>query len=157
MRPPRGLPTIVWKEIRALLPVWGVAVGLAAAVGVSMMLRPDDPSRSGWWLLSYLVLWLAPYVFLLTPVALGALAMGHDFSHRTWSMMLSQPMARGRLLAVRMAVLAAMIATASLCSGLALRYANERAWDRYSTMAADDRVLQPGVFRCGGLLVAPGS
>jgi hypothetical protein len=147
------MPTIVWKEIRALLPVWAAAM----AIAVSVLLLPDDRSQSGWWWAGFLVSRLAPYVFMLTPVALGAFAMGHEFSHRTWPMLLSQPMTRSRLLAVRMSVLVAMIGSVTVCSGLALRHADARAWARYSAMVVEEGTFPPEVIipLIGGLLVAP--
>jgi hypothetical protein len=42
-------------------------------------------------------------------VALGALSIGHEYSHRTLALLLTQPARRGRLLVVKLAVLASML------------------------------------------------
>ena len=43
------------------------------------------------------------------PAALGALSIGHEYSHRTLPLLLSQPAAAARLLLVKLGVLAAML------------------------------------------------
>jgi hypothetical protein len=92
----RSLRPSVWKEVRALFPIW-----CAATVTVlAGLLTNSWTVRRG-----------AAFASLLGLVTLGAHAFGHEYSHRTLAMLLTQPTDRRRLFAIKMAVLAAMVAT----------------------------------------------
>jgi hypothetical protein len=91
MTPWTWLPVRVRKEVRALLPVWAsCAFGLVVATRVSG-------------------LEFAVAVYLFGAVSLGALSMGHEYSHRTLAGLLAQPVARKRLLLAKAGVLASML------------------------------------------------
>jgi hypothetical protein len=153
VKPSRGLPTIAWKEIRALLPVWAGCVIVALLV----LVLPLDHRTSDWAIVGRIVSSFAFYVFFLTPIVLGALSMGHEFAHGTWPLLLSQPMARPRVLAVKMGVLASLIATAGVPALFALRRMNPRGWAELVDAPVADLVLHPGfsIPLAGGLLLAP--
>lgn len=87
------------KEVRALLPAWGACM---FALGASAVI--DDPRLIGLGLLAY----------GLGSIALGAQAIGHEYSCRTLGLLLAQPSDRGRTLLVKFAVLAFMVATLTL-------------------------------------------
>lgn len=91
------------KEIRALLPAWVVCM---AAVGAFALLRepgfhaaPNAAFAAAAGLL----------VCALGSVALGALSIGHEYTQRTLTLLLSQPSSRGRLLLMKLGVLTPMI------------------------------------------------
>lgn len=81
------------NDTRALLPTW-IAGAAAASVAALSDGQLQQYSR------------LACGVAI---VALGAQAVGHEYAHRTLGVMLSLPIARWRLLLVKLAVLAAMV------------------------------------------------
>ena len=85
---------LVRKEVRALLPLWAGALAIVLIAG-----RVDAGARLG----------LFGYAFACA--ALGALSMGHEFSHRTLGLLLVQPVARRRLLVVKLGVLAVLVVT----------------------------------------------
>lgn len=88
------LPVGVTKEVRALLPAWLACLGaLSASAAVS------DPR----------IRVFAVLAFGVGSVALGALSIGHEYTHRTLTQLLSQPVGRGRLYLVKLGVLAAML------------------------------------------------
>jgi hypothetical protein len=88
------LPFGVAKEVRALLPAWLACLGvLSASAAVS------DPR----------IRVFAVLAFGVGSVALGALSIGHEYTHRTLTQLLSQPVGRGRLYLVKLGVLAAML------------------------------------------------
>ncbi len=90
----RLLPPAVVKEIRALLPAWMACVLAIGAIGLI-----GDPRLYALGLLAS----------GFAAVALGALSVGHEFTHRTLALFLTQPVRRGRLLAVKLAVLTPMV------------------------------------------------
>ncbi len=67
-------PFAVTKEIRALLPTWLVCIVAVVAVGAL-----GDPRLYALGLL----------VYGLGSVALGALLIGHEYTHRTLALLLS--------------------------------------------------------------------
>jgi hypothetical protein len=90
------LPFGVAKEVRALLPTW------AASMLVLLMARAlNDPK---FYVMGLLVCGLAV-------VALGALSMGHEYTHRTLATLLAQPSPRARLLLTKLMVLVPMLLT----------------------------------------------
>ena len=85
---------MIGKELRALAPTWlAVAVAMLAA------------NYSGWTARG-----LSAPVYFIGAVALGAQAIGHEFSHGTLSLLLTQPVSRRRILLVKLGVLAALLA-----------------------------------------------
>jgi hypothetical protein len=83
---------VIAKEIRALLPVWAAAV---AALIASALVR--DLYRFG-----------IPAYFVAA-ATLGAMSVGHEYSHRTLSLMLTLPVSRRRVLLTKLLVLAAFL------------------------------------------------
>ena len=84
---------MIRKELRALAPTWlAVAAAMVAAEFGPVLLRGSGVPA-----------------YFIGAIALGAQAMGHEFSHRTWSMLLSQPVRRERILLVKLGVLAALL------------------------------------------------
>ena len=86
---------LVAKEIRALLMPW---VGCLAMIGAGALANP---------------LVVHPYFILVVvggACALGALSLGHEYTSATLASMLAQPVGRVRVLAVKTAVLVAMLA-----------------------------------------------
>jgi hypothetical protein len=84
------------KELRALLPTY-CAVLVAVVVG----------SFSN----SYTLIAAGLLGFAFGSVALGAQSFGHEYSHRTLGLLLSQPLDRRRLFVYKLAVLSVMLIT----------------------------------------------
>lgn len=86
------------NELRELLPLWIVSVVGLGSVGVSEVFTPA-------------ALFGLPgaVLGLLVPIALGAMAMGHEYRHGTMTSLLSLPIGRGRILAVKVAVLCSLL------------------------------------------------
>lgn len=89
------MPTLVQKELRALAPVF-VATGALVLLCATIM-QPG-------------VMTLALSAYVLGTCALGALSIGHEFSHDALGQLLSQPGSRARLLTVKLLVLAVLVA-----------------------------------------------
>jgi hypothetical protein len=92
------------KEVRALLPMWlGCMIAVAAGAVTA------DPR----------IRMLAVLAYGLGSIALGAHSVGHEYSHRTLALLLSQPADRRRLFSMKLIVLASMLAAlAALASGI---------------------------------------
>lgn len=91
------VPALVRKEARALLPVWLLTAGsVALAVSLGGELGPAAAELPA----------VAPW--LVMAAALGAVAIGHEFQHGTLGLLLAQPVARRRVLAIKLGVLATM-------------------------------------------------
>lgn len=103
---------LVAKEIHALLPAW---IGAAIAIGAAVLNGPRSHE-----------LGLIAYGF--GSVVLGAQSIGHEYTHRTMAQLLSQPWSRGRILAVKFAVLTTMVATLAALAWLALLQPGEQYW-----------------------------
>lgn len=82
----------LWKETRALLPMWAA---VAALIALPFLLRTEQP-------MSYAI---AAYWFGCA--VLGPVCIGHEFQHRTMGLLLSLPVSRRRLWWEKMAVLGA--------------------------------------------------
>ena len=119
------LPPLVAKELRALLPAWGAtfcAVGVAALSG----------SRSHG---------LGVIAYVLGSVTLGSQSVGHEYTNRTLTLLLSQPVERQRLLLTKLAVTTALLLTLAGFASL-------------TVLAPDERQLILGSILCG-LFLAP--
>jgi ABC-type transport system involved in multi-copper enzyme maturation permease subunit len=101
----RLLPFGVAKELRALLPTWAASM-LAVIVARAFA----DPKS---YVMGLLVCGFAV-------VALGALSMGHEYTHRTLGMLLTQPSPRARLLLTKLIVLVPMLLALAVAGWLTL-------------------------------------
>jgi len=91
----RWIPVDVSKEIRPLLPIW---LGCLIAVGAGGILDESGLFfRAGF------------TVFVLGSSVLGAMSVGHEYTHRTLPLLLTQPTSRRRIFAVKASVLLAML------------------------------------------------
>lgn len=95
------LPFGLTKEIRPLLPTWLACVFALVVVGMR-----GDPRLYAMGLLAC----------ALGSVALGALSIGHEYTHRTLPLLLTQPASRQRLLLIKLAVLAPLLLTLAALS-----------------------------------------
>ena len=97
MRATAIVPADLSKEIRALAPLW---LGCAAIVWAGGL---GDPFlfRAGF--LSY----------LLGSASLGALSIGHEYTNRTLPLLLSGPVSRRRIFAIKASVLVTMLLSLS--------------------------------------------
>lgn len=84
---------MIGKELRALAPTW-----LAVAVAMLAATYSDWTARG-----------LSAPLYFIGAVALGAQAIGHEFSHGTLSLLLMQPVSRRRILLVKLGVLGALL------------------------------------------------
>ena len=109
------LPLGVRKEIRALFPVW---LACAVAIAGAAMLWGSGGHRGR-------TLAAVPiFAYVLGSVALGALSMGHEYTGRTLTLLLSLPADRRRLYLVKLGVLIAMLVTlGALAYGLVFAFA----------------------------------
>jgi hypothetical protein len=82
----------LWKEARALLPMWAAVAGLIAVPFLLRYEQPMDFALGAYWLGCGL---------------LGPVCMGQEFQHRTMGLLLSQPISRRRLWWEKMGVLCA--------------------------------------------------
>ena len=130
----RILPHLVAKEVRALLPLWLGA--LAALVSVSALGRRIGAGHGNIQALGLLV-------FGGASVTLGALSIGHEYSHRTLPLLLSQPASRARVFLVKQFVLAMMLLTLAVVAWTTVLFPSGAMW-----MTAVLVVL-------GGLFVTP--
>lgn len=133
-----GLPVFVTKEIRALWPVW---LGSMVLVGAGVLVAgPHDHVRP-----------LTVVTYCLGSVALGALSIGHEYTHRTLPLLLSQPFSRRRVLLVKVGVLAVMLATLSIVAWPVLFNPSQ---DFYRLEQWPGSVVL-GLSMLGGLCLAP--
>ncbi len=95
MRTSHLLPTDLSKEMRALAPLW---LGCVAIVWISAA------GGELWFRAGFLA-------YLLGSAALGALSIGHEYTNRTLPVLLSVPVSRRRMFAMKACVLLAMLAT----------------------------------------------
>jgi ABC-type transport system involved in multi-copper enzyme maturation permease subunit len=87
---------LVRKEARALAGVWLATVaGMLAGL---LPLRQNDLRELG------------PLFYVFGTLALGASVVGHEYRYGTLAQMMAQPLARARVLAVKVSVLAVLLA-----------------------------------------------
>lgn len=97
----RVLPPL-WKEIRALLPIWlGCLGALACLTAARAGAAIDGGSAQG----------LGLFAYGVTAIALGAFSIGHEYTYRTLPEFLCQPRRRASALLTKLAVLGAMLIT----------------------------------------------
>ena len=128
------------KEIRGVWVAWLASVAAMIAAGVS---------GRGWG--------LGVPAYFLGAAALGALSIGHEYSHHTIALQLSQPARRERLFLLKLGVLAAMLLMLAVVAGVVLFYSNEQLRSSFgSQRGARPYVLallwMPAVY---SLFVAP--
>lgn len=85
-----GTPYRLWKEARALLPLWAGVMALMVTLSCFRLL------------LAYFVIVTS---YFLGVVMLGVHSFGHEFHHRTMGLLLSQPVSRRQIWWEKMAVL----------------------------------------------------
>lgn len=83
---------MIAKEFRALAPVWAAAAAAVLTAAAFRELRPFSLPA-----------------FFIGAIALGAISMGHEYSHRTVGLMLTLPVARRRVLLAKLSVLATLL------------------------------------------------
>lgn len=128
------LPPAVRKEVGALLPMWIACMVALVAAAVT---------REG------IVIAAATAAYAVGSIALGAHAIGHEYSHRTLAILLSQPVERRRLYLTKMGITAVLLAALAAAAWVLLfdtPFLNSRA-DADWRLAA----LAP----LGGLFLAP--
>jgi hypothetical protein len=111
------LPAGLVKEIRALFPTY--AAILIAVVAGSFA---DSHTLIATGLLAY----------AFGSVALGAQSFGHEYSHRTLALLLSQPTDRRRLYLYKLGVLFVMLATLAVATVLLFRDAMKLAYSPHT-------------------------
>jgi hypothetical protein len=124
------------KDVRALLPVWAAAAGTIVADPLiretSLPLFP-----------------LGPFAYIAGSLALGAYAIGHEYSNRTLGSLLVQPCRRSTILLTKAIVLAVMLIGLGLLAWPLLFVAPGRTFADVFRRAT---LLLPFA---GGLFVAP--
>ena len=93
------------NEFRALLPLWGTSTLLMLAAAVT-----DWPELKG----------IAILAYGLGSWALGAHAFGHEYSHRTLSLVLTQPIDRRWLLAIKLTTAMSLVTLLGLAGYLTI-------------------------------------
>src|SRR5207248_177531 len=83
---------VIGKEIRALSFAFGASAAGMALASTARFRMFAEPA------------------YLLGVASLGALSIGHEYSHHTVAQMLAQPMRRAQLLSAKLGVLAVMLA-----------------------------------------------
>ncbi len=84
----------LWKETRALLPMWAAIAGL---MGLSLLIERFDALAFSW------------SVYAFGCVLLGSFVVGQEFQHRTMGLLLSQPVPRLRIWGEKLLVLGAAL------------------------------------------------
>ena len=84
----------LWKETRALLPMWAAIAGL---MGLSLLIERFDALAFSW------------SVYAFGCVLLGSFVVGQEFQHRTMGLLLSQPVPRRRIWGEKLLVLGAAL------------------------------------------------
>jgi ABC-type transport system involved in multi-copper enzyme maturation permease subunit len=130
-----AVPYPVRKEFSALWVPWLACLAVMAGCAL----------EGGMW--SRLVM----PIYFLGAMALGALSMGHEYSHRTLTLLLSQPVRRGRVFAQKQGVLAALLLTLFIAAIFVMSYATGRPVTGHSSQRTAALVL-PVAY---GLLLAP--
>ena len=133
------IAAVARKEIRALLPVWAAA---ALTIVADPLLRR---AVSG----LHSLFPVGIFAYIVGALALGAHAIGHEYTGRTLATLLVQPWRRSSMLLAKTAVLASMLAALALIAWPMLFHTIGRVFGdfpRYPTL------LLPLI---GGLCVAP--
>jgi len=91
------------KEVRALLPA-------CAAIVAALVFSSGAPDA--------LRVWLVMLVLTFGSITLGGLAFGHEYSYRTLTLLLAQPIDRRRTCAAKLAALLSMVALVWLAAVL---------------------------------------
>ena len=99
---------MIAKELRALAPVWGVAAIAVIACGLVRDLYPFGIPA-----------------YFVGAGTLGAMSMGHEYSHRTLSTLLTLPVSRRRILLTKLVVLAAFLSLLAIMAALVLPFWRE--------------------------------
>lgn len=134
----------LWKETRALLPWWAGMTLSVAAAGLLARLQTNHESANTFM-----------FALMFTHVAgcagLGALSMGQEFSHRTLTGLLAQPIGRPKLLTIKMAVLAISLVTLVEATHLSV------GWNQFSLINRDQVTLRVIVYGppLAGFFLAP--
>ena len=123
------------KELRVVLPLWLAALGMVAAGFISTEPR-------------ILVAGLLAYG--IGSVALGALSVGHEYGYRTIGVLLAQPIARQRVLLIKLSVLTPLLTVLAVAAWYAPFNIGEL--QRLSGWRHHSVVLIPFVT---GLFIAP--
>ncbi len=97
MSPAALLPLPLYKECRALVLPWLASMACMLAIAVTDSPRVFGP--------------LAFIAYVVGTVALGAFCIGHEYTGRTLSLLLTLPVRRERLLATKLGVLTGMLLT----------------------------------------------
>jgi hypothetical protein len=101
----RLLPFAATKELRALFPPWMACALAIVAIGLI-----GDPRLYA----------LGLVASAFAAVALGALSIGHEYTHRTLALYLTQPARRGQLLLIKLGVLTPMVIALSALAWIAI-------------------------------------
>ncbi|HUR20137.1 MAG TPA: hypothetical protein VMZ90_04965 [Vicinamibacterales bacterium] len=142
------------KELRELLPWWlGTAITMGACWA---LMHPDAIPFDGLYRWSIfrdrsVLLGAGLCAYAAGAVTLGALSIGQEYSHHTLPQLISHPAARGRLLAMKLVVLAALLGAL-----FALAFT---AWGSESALTSDNdahlKIALGVVPVIAGLLLAP--
>src|SRR3984885_1474341 len=95
---------LIKKEIRLLLPAWIAAMLLVTAIPFSLNFFNQTPYNPDF----------VPIPFGLGILFLSLASFGQEFSHKTFSILLSQPIPRNRIWLVKIAILATAYASVLL-------------------------------------------
>lgn len=93
----------VWKEFRALLPWWAGVIFSVAVFGYLSQFRAFGHGFDRGTLMA------AIFISATGSAALGALSVGHEFTHRTIGGLLTYPVERRRLISIKLALLFAFL------------------------------------------------
>lgn len=139
MIPVRVLLRLAVKELRALFPPWAACV---VVFGCLIAARSGTAASPGG------VHALGMLTYGAAAVALGALSIGHEYSHGTLALMLSQPVGRIRLYVTKACTLALMlVALAVIAWGTVLS-------EQPFTVDRDGKAAL-ALATLGGLCIAP--
>jgi hypothetical protein len=111
---------LVTKEIRALLPAWFATM---CAIGAAVLSGPRGH-------------FLGMLAYGFGSVTLGAQSIGHEYTHRTLTLLLSQPSSRRRLLLTKLGVLTVMLLTLAAFAWITVLRPGELHWVFASILCA---------------------
>jgi hypothetical protein len=101
---------VIAKELRALLPVWAAAAGAVLTPALVRELRPFGLPA-----------------YFIGAVALGALSVGHEYSHRTLALTLTLPISRRRILVTKLAALGLLLVALAMVGMLSVSIGRREA------------------------------